>query len=210
MRIATGGINHESNTFSTIPTTWESFAGNNGLSEGEAIFERFAETNTIICGFMEGCSEYGYQLLPLIWTSATPSDAVLQEDYERLKSLLLEGLEELGKVDGVLLDLHGAMVAKETDDVEGDLLEAVRGLVGPVTPLVATLDLHTNMTEDMVRNADVLVGFDTYPHVDMYDRGREAAGILRSMLEGRPGRAWPFTSFPSSGPSRNRSPTSHP
>ena len=158
MRIATGGINHESNTFSTIPTTWESFADNNGLSEGQAIFERFAETNTITCGFMEGCSEYGYELLPLIWTSATPSDAVVQEDYERLKSLMLEGLHKLGKVDGVLLDLHGAMVAKETDDVEGDLLEAVRGLVGPDTPVVATLDLHTNMTERMVQNATALIG----------------------------------------------------
>ncbi len=183
MRIATGGINHESNTFSTIPTTWESFAGNNGLSEGEAIVERFSGTNTITCGFIEGCSEYGYELLPLIWASATPSDAVQQEAYERLKSRLLKRLEGLGKVDGVLLDLHGAMVAKETDDVEGDLLEAVRGVVGPNTPLVATLDLHTNMTQQMVRNADVLVGFDTYPHVDMFERGKEAAAILRSMLE---------------------------
>jgi microcystin degradation protein MlrC len=183
MRIATGGISHESNTFSTVPTTWESFAANNGLSEGEEIFERFADTNTVTCGFMEGCSEYGYELAPLIWTAATPSDAVQQKAYERLKSLFLERLEGLGKIDGALLDLHGAMVAKETEDVEGDLLEAVRGVVGPEVPVVATLDLHTNMTTRMVRNTDVLVGFDTYPHVDMYERGREAAAILRSILE---------------------------
>jgi microcystin degradation protein MlrC len=184
MRIAIGGIGHESNTFSVVPTTWESFSANNGLSRGEAIFERFADTNTIVSGFMDGCSELGYRQVPLIWTTTTPSGAVQQEAYERLKSLLLESLEKAGGVDGVLLDLHGAMVAAETDDVEGDLLEGVRKAMGAQVPLIATLDLHTNMTERMVELADVLVGFDTYPHVDMYDRGKEAVAILRSMIEG--------------------------
>ena len=105
--------------------------------------------------------------------------------YERLKALLLERLQATLPVDGVLLDLHGAMVTAERQDAEGDIIASVRNLVGLSTPIVATLDLHASITARMAEGADVLIGFDTYPHVDMGDRGVEALNLVAEMASGR-------------------------
>ena len=185
MRIATGGIRHESNTFSSVGTDWHSFATLDTVSVGEQIFERFAGTRTVTCGFMDESGRRGIELIPLIWARSTPSAAVSHEAYERLRRMLLDRLASHPHVDGVLLDLHGAMVTTELDDAEGDILSVVRGVVGADVPIVATLDLHTNMTARMVDAADVLVGFDTYPHVDMYERGIEAVEIMHRILRDR-------------------------
>ena len=182
MRFATGGIGHETNTFSRVPTTLESFE--RGTYEtGEEIFDAFAGTSTVTGGFIDGAEELGVELVPLLWTFAMPSATVEQPAYETLKRRFLERLEAALPVDGVLLDLHGAMATEAHEDAEGNLLAAVREVIGPL-PLVTTLDLHANITATMAAQADAIIGFDTYPHVDCYERGLEAVRLIRDTAAG--------------------------
>ena len=185
IKIATGCIGHETNTFSPVKTDLDSFQGKKsrtGLKIGNGIIDIFKGTKTITGGFINAAAKLDFELVPLIWTFATPSGAVAQSAYDYLKQLFIEKLTKAGKVDGVLLDLHGAMVTEDLEDAEGDLIAAVRDIVGDDVPIVSTLDLHANITDLMVEKADVLVGFDEYPHIDCYERGLEAAQIIISIL----------------------------
>ena len=183
MRIAVGCIGHETNTFSLVPTTIDSFK-NWRYYVGAAMFPAFQNTGTIMGGYMDAAKKLGMELVPLLWTFANPSGIVEQSAYDTLKSEFLDLLRGVGQIDGVLLDLHGAMAVKELEDGEGDLIEAVRASVGTL-PIVTTLDLHANIGPQMAENADVIIGYDTYPHVDMYDRGYEAAQLLHEIIEGK-------------------------
>ena len=183
MRIAVGCIGHETNTFTPVPTTIESFR-ESAFYTGEEIRETFSGTSSITGGFIEAAAELDMELVPLLWTFAVPSGRIEQSAYDELKAALLARLQAAGPVCGVLLDLHGAMVTADLEDAEGDLLAAVRHRVGPL-PIVATLDLHANITAAMATHADVLIGFDTYPHVDCRERGLEAARLIEAMVVGR-------------------------
>ena len=182
MRIATGCIGHETNTFSPIATNFDSFVQGT-YCVGDQVIAEFAGTSTITGGFLARAAELGMEIVPLLWTFATPSGTVKQAAYERLKADFLARLGEAGSLDGVLLDLHGAMVTEAHEDAEGDLLRAVREQVGDL-PVVVTLDLHANITMAMAEYADVIVGFDTYPHVDCYERGLEGAQIIADTVTG--------------------------
>ena len=125
--------------------------------------------------------------MPLLWTFAYPGGLIPNADYVVLRKEFLDRLAQArkdGPIDGVLLDLHGAMVVEGIDDGEGDLLQAVRGAVGSV-PIAVTLDFHANVTRTMVETATLLHGYKTYPHVDMDARGREAALRLADVAGGR-------------------------
>lgn len=177
MRIVTGTFSHETNTFSNIPTTMAEFA-KQSILHGEEIPRRFRGTNAIEAAFLDAAAEHGFELIWTVYGSAIPGGPVSREAYEYFSGHLCEGIQAAGKIDGVLLHLHGAMVTDALDDGEGHVLEAIRRLVGPTIPIVTTLDLHANMTPRMIRNCTALTGYDTYPHVDMYERAREAADIL--------------------------------
>lgn len=177
MRIVTGTFSHETNTFSNIPTTMEEFAKQRIL-HGEEIPRHFRGTNAIEAAFLDAAAEHGFELIWTVYGSAIPGGPVSREAYEYFSGHLLEGIQAAGKIDGVLLHLHGAMVTDDLDDGEGHVLEAIRRLVGPAIPIVTTLDLHANMTPRIIQNCTALTGYDTYPHVDMYERAREAADIL--------------------------------
>ena len=123
------------------------------------------------------------RLIQTVGMSAVPSGPVTGEVYDFALSHILEALKR-EKPDGVLLSLHGAMVADGHDDGEGDLLEAVRGIIGPDVPVAVSLDLHANVTEKMAKNADALVLFENYPHTDIYETGYTAAKIMEGMLDG--------------------------
>src|SRR5579871_4823566 len=112
MRIVTGGVLHETSTFAAGTTTVRDFEAGKGLLRGTAMFDRFRGANFCCGGFLEGAEAHGFELVPLLWTFATPSGLVERASYEALKSEFLTGLQrewERG-LDGVLLDLHGAMV----------------------------------------------------------------------------------------------------
>src|SRR3954453_15029732 len=187
MRIATGGISHETSTFAKVPTTRRDFETGLGLFRGGTVLEHFRGTNNCTGGFIDGASKHGFELVPLLWTFAYPSGLIPRADYTALKDEFLDRLMQArkeGSVDGILLDLHGAMVVEGIDDGDGDMIEAVRSVLGPKRPIVVTHDLHGNHTRRRVEAADAIVGFDTYPHVDMGERGREAADIIVRILKG--------------------------
>ena len=183
MRIAVGCIGHETNTFSPVATTIDNFK-NGSYHRGDEIIAAFRGTRTITGGFLDVAEQLNLQPVPLLWAFATPSGMVEQAAYQTLKAEFLTLLQNAGKLDGVLLDLHGAMVTEELEDAEGDLIQTVREIVGE-TWIVTTLDLHANITAQMSQSSDVIIGFDTYPHVDCYERGFEAGQLLFGMNQGK-------------------------
>lgn len=188
MRIATGGIIHETSTCVDTPTTMSQFEFDRGIIRGADMLERFRGTNVCTGGFIEGADKHGFELVPLLRASAFPNGLIVRADYDALLQELLDRLAEAertgGPVDGALLDLHGAMVVDGIDDGDGHVIEAFREYLGPDRPIVVTQDLHGNHTKARVAAADALVGFDTFPHVDMADRGVEAAEIIARAVRG--------------------------
>ena len=196
MRIACGGVQHETNTFATVPTTLADFIRDSGCGPdffgGEELRARFRDSGTVHGGFIAGAEQADFELLPLICVHAQPAGIVQDEAFNRILGLFLGRLKQVMPVDGVLLDLHGAMVTEAHSDAESAFITAVREVVGPQVPIVSTLDLHGNIGQRSAELADVLIGFDTYPHVDMYERGREAALLMARIVRGevRPTQAF--------------------
>jgi len=176
-------MSHETNTFSNVPTDRAQFEAHD-LRYGGEIIETYRGTGTCLGGMIEAAERCGAMLLPSVAAAASPAGLVTRDIYQHVKDRLLSDLAVAGRLDGVLLDLHGAMVVEGVDDGEGDLLRAVRATVGAV-PIAVTLDFHANLTRAMVETATLLHGYKTYPHVDMDARGREAAARLADVVAGR-------------------------
>ena len=189
LRIATGGIQHETNTFAVVPTTLTDFVRDSrcgpAFSGGEAIERLYRNTGTIHGGYYDAAEDDGsIELLPLLCARAQPSGVVENGAFEFLVGALLDRLEAALPVDGVALDLHGAMVTEVFEDAEGEIVARVRDLVGPEIPIAVTLDLHANVTSRFAELSDIVIGFDTYPHIDMRERGHEAVGLLALTIRG--------------------------
>ncbi len=186
IRIAVCGLWHETNTFANLPTTQDAFH----VLQGEEIVGTLRGTRTPIGGFLEWASAEGVTMLPAIFAWALPSGTVEAEVYQALATRVVEETAAL-RPDAVLMDLHGAMAAERCDDVEADLVRRLRGSLGSV-PIGAVLDFHANTSEAFTQAVDIVTGYDTYPHLDPYERGLETAGLLGRLLRGeiRPVRAW--------------------
>jgi microcystin degradation protein MlrC len=200
MRIVSGGVQHETNTFSKTPTTLADFVRDSNCGEtldgGDTIFDRFRGTGSIHGGYISGAEAGGFELVPLLCARAQPSGLVETECFDTMLKWFLERLELAKPFDGVLLDLHGAMVSEHHEDAEGAFIAAVRDVVGADMPLVVTLDLHANITAQMAELADVIIGFDTYPHVDMQERGHEAAELMARIVNGEVAPIQEFRQLP--------------
>ncbi len=186
MRFFTGGINHETNTFSPIPASIERFR-ETSYARGDELLAKTRGTRTVIGGFIDAADELGIELVPTIHSFAMPSDAVTRAAWDEQINDTLDDLEAAlagGPIDGLLLGLHGAMVIEGIDDGEGEYLRRVRELVGPDMPIVMELDLHANISPESVEMVDVMVGYDTYPHVDVYDRAVELTHLLARIVKG--------------------------
>ena len=183
MRVAIGGISHETNTFSSIQTDLTLFRRRT-LLRGQALLDGSRGVGNTLGGMVDAASTLGWELVPTIFASATPSGRVRRGTFETLASELVDGIRAAGRLDGVLLALHGAMVAEALDDTEGELLRRVREVVGPDTTIVAVLDFHANLTPAIAEHADVVIGYETYPHVDPYARGVEAVATLERVQRG--------------------------
>ena len=184
-------LSHETNTFSNVPTDRAQFEARD-LRYGGEILEVYRDTGTCLGGMIGAAERLGATLVPSIAASASPAGRVTRDIYEHVKHRMLADLERAGRLDGVLLDLHGAMVPEGIDDGEGDIIAAVRAVVGPGVPIAVTLDFHGNLGRDMIGKADLLHGYKTYPHVDMAERGAEATERLAQVVSGRikPTVAW--------------------
>jgi microcystin degradation protein MlrC len=183
VRFFIGMLAHETNTFSSIPTDRRQFEARD-LHYGGELLEAYRDTGTCLGGMIAAAAAHGITLAPSLAAAAAPAGRVTKEFYAEARDRLLADLHSAGRLDGVLLDLHGAMVVEGLDDGEGDLLRAVRASVGPL-PVAVTLDFHANVTPAMVEAATLLHGYKTYPHVDMDARGREAVERLRGVVAGR-------------------------
>jgi microcystin degradation protein MlrC len=182
MRIAIGTICQETSTFTPVPTTWENWGERWGYLRGEAIVDVFRGANTPEGGFIDGAEAHGFEIVPTIAVEAQPSGPTSREIFNKILKDLLDSLSAGAPFDGVLLYVHGAMVAEGIDDADGHILEAVRKRIGPEIPIVAQLDIHSNVSKRMVEMADVLIGRRTYPEVDMAERGRHCADVLMRIL----------------------------
>ncbi|MDA0722503.1 MAG: M81 family metallopeptidase, partial [Proteobacteria bacterium] len=177
-RVALAGFLHETNTFAPSAADMAAFVQGGGympMARGAALMMAGRGINLGIGGAVEHGEAAGWDMVPILWCGAIPSAHVSRDAYETITAEIVAGIANAGVLDGVFLDLHGAMVAEHEDDGEGALLARVRAVVGPDVPIVAALDLHGNITAKMVEAADALVGFRTYPHVDMADTGARAA-----------------------------------
>jgi microcystin degradation protein MlrC len=182
-RIVLGTFSHETNVLSNIKTDLSEFRKRH-LFHGDEIPPHFRGTKTAAGGLIDGCEKNGFEFVETVHASATPSGTITEEAYEYILGGILDGIKAAKPFDGVALHLHGAAVAEGHDDVEGDVLGEVRKLIGR-KPLVASFDLHANYTEKMVKEADILVGYDTYPHVDEYERAVESIDLLAKIMEGK-------------------------
>jgi microcystin degradation protein MlrC len=195
MRIAIAGFQHETNTFAPIEADYEAFRIAKSvppLVRGLEMLAAVRDKRLPSAGAISVFEAAGAELLPILWCFATPSAHVTEDAYERIAGEILQAIAAAGPLDGILLELHGAMVARHVDDGEGELLARVRSLVGPGVPISVPLDLHANVTHQMVDKADYLDLYRFYPHVDMAETGARAARTLVEMIRTgrRPARAF--------------------
>lgn len=183
--VLTGELAHETNTFVRGLTERSDFQEDREYL-GEDVPTQMAGTETSIGGIVDSAADTGIELLHTISARATPSGVVSEEAYSFYRSLILDELRDhIDEIDGVILALHGAMATEVAPDGEGPLLSAVRSIVGPDVPVVATLDLHANVTEEMVEVADALVAYEEYPHLDKAETGVKAFDILVKAMRGK-------------------------
>ncbi|HEU4793777.1 MAG TPA: M81 family metallopeptidase, partial [Nitrolancea sp.] len=183
MHLAIGAISHETNTFSKIPTTIESFEQHR-YAEGDAIIATYRDTETPIGGFIDGAEERGITLVPTLAAYALPSGIVAAGALRLLTDRLCDRLIAIrGQIDGLLLDLHGAMVSDVATSGDAYILQRVRDILGRDFPIGVVFDSHANLTPEMVNLPTILTGYDGDPHIDMHERGSEAVELLRTTIE---------------------------
>lgn len=183
MRVAIGGLMHESNTFAGSKTDRAAFESG-GLETGDGIARRWGDAHHEVGGFLEGARRFAFEPVPTLMGWATPAGPLTADTYSELIERLLDQLKAAGPVDAVLLALHGAMVVDGLDDADGFTLTRVRELIGPRRPLVVTLDYHANVSQRMVDASDAIVAYQTYPHIDQRERGIKAAAIASAAAAG--------------------------
>ena len=176
MRIAIGGFMHESNTFAKSATDLARFR-EGSLTYGPALVPVWREAHHEVGGFIAGAEKFDYDLVPIAMAWGTPSGPVTDEFFEHMTDALITGVR-MAEPDGVLIALHGAMVTPAHPDADAEVLRQLRAAVGPKLPIACTLDLHGNVSPQMAETADILVGYQTYPHIDQRARGLMAAELL--------------------------------
>lgn len=183
IRVAVGGIGHETSTFAPGRTGLNDFRARAFIA-GDRLVRHARSSDSAIGGIVDGLEMRGVEIAPLLFASAYPGPIVSRSAFSSLVSDITGRLREAvagGRLDGVILSLHGAMVAETADDAEGILLASIRQTIGENTPLVTVLDFHANISASMVQNANLLIGYDTYPHLDMRERGLEAVAHWETM-----------------------------
>jgi len=184
MRIGFGWILHETNTFSTVKTTVESFKKHH-YAEGAQVIHAWRGIKSYIGGLIDEAESLGIELAPTFTAVATPSGIITKECMETLRDTLVSDLQKLHEeqpLDGIALILHGAGTAEKYPDIEGEILRSVRTTFGANMPIGVVLDLHGNITETMMEHSDILIGVKEYPHVDCYDNSRLLLRHLHTMI----------------------------
>jgi microcystin degradation protein MlrC len=182
MRIAVAGFMHESNTFNPLRADRAAFAAQS-LIYGAALVEEWRDAHHEMGGFLAAAGSLGYEPVPLVMAWATPSGPVADAVFEEVTGRLVDDLRRL-KPDGLLLALHGAMVAESFPDADGEVLARLRQVLGPDFPIVVTLDLHGNISDRLAHSCTAAVAYRTNPHVDQRECGMRAASLLAATVRG--------------------------
>ncbi|WP_409341141.1 M81 family metallopeptidase [Paenibacillus sp. MBLB4367] len=180
-RIGVIGVIHETNSYAPGTTELDQFQFEWVLGK-EAYYARYRGARTSMGGAIDGAEKCGLELVPGFYTAAVPSGMVSAQTAEAIMQNMLDAIDS--RLDGLLVILHGAMVSETFMDVEGEVLKRIREKVGAGFPVAVTLDLHANISPLMVEKSDIIVGYDTYPHVDAYERAIEAVEIMAKQIRG--------------------------
>ena len=191
--IAVAGFQHETNTFAPIPTPFETFKEGGAwpaMKFGTEVIDTLSGLNLPMGGFLDEADDF--DIVPILWTFAEPGGYVTDDAFDRIAAMIVDGVTQAGDIDGVYLDLHGAMVTQSHEDGEAELLRRIRQVTRPALPIAVSLDLHGNMSRDFFDRASSVAIYRTYPHVDMADTGARARKLLREELaRGTPfAKAW--------------------
>lgn len=184
IRIATAGFQHESNTFSSVPADLDQFI-RAGILEGEAIRAEYATSQTTLAGFFAACAETpDVELVPLLFARLTPMGAITAEAITHIMDRAIAALRAQGPWDAILLPQHGAAVSVPFPDADGEFVRRVRELVGPDVPIGLALDMHGNISRQMVENADITTVYQTNPHIDAYEQALLCARLTLRLVRG--------------------------
>ena len=177
MRFALAGISHETNTFHSIKTEYKNFE-ESGMILKEKEIEKLYESPSTIGGFFQASRDYGFDLVPLMFATTGPLGTITSVTFEKLINEILDKMKNYGPFDGVLLDLHGAAVSEEFEDMDGEITRRVRNLIGPDIPFGINLDMHANVSKEMVKNTDITNIYQTTPHLDADETGYKCAELV--------------------------------
>jgi len=187
MKILMAGLQHETNTFSPIPATYEDFVKPDlwpKILLGTEMFQVLEGMNLPSTGFMTAAKQAGHELIPALWCSAEPSGTVQDSAFDQIFEILRQKIATTPDIDALYLDLHGAMVTESYDDAEGELLARIKKILGANIPIVVSLDFHANISPAMVELSDLICVYRTYPHVDMFETGERAYRYLETWFTG--------------------------
>jgi microcystin degradation protein MlrC len=188
-RVLTARFMHETNTFSRVSTDMAMIRRRDYHLENE-IPEAFRGTRSAFGATFEAADKFGWTLVHPVSANPNPSGIVTDDAFETIAGMILDAIETKGPIDGVLLHLHGAMVSESHEDAEGEFLARLRRRLGSEVPVVVTLDLHANVTQRMADNANALIAYRTYPHIDQHERAWQGAELLERAMQGE---IWPKT-----------------
>jgi microcystin degradation protein MlrC len=193
MRVGIVGLQHESNTFSPIPTGLDSFE----ITQGDAVIQAWRDSHHEVAGFLRGLQQEGLEPVPVMVALATPAGTITDEAFDAILGELNQRLDRAGPVQGLLVAAHGAAVSETRRDADGYWLGRLRDWAGPEVPVICTVDAHANVSQEMLDACQAIIGYRSNPHLDQFDRGTEAARLMARTLRGdvRPVHAGAFPPF---------------
>ncbi|MFW6174558.1 MAG: M81 family metallopeptidase [Chloroflexota bacterium] len=180
MRLAVLGMSHETNTFSPVPASYDAFA----VYRGDEIVAQYRDSHATIAGYLEAAETLGFEAVPLVFAVTGPIGTITKEAFDSISDEMIRLLRVEGPWDGVLLAEHGAAVSEEFPDADGEICRRVREAVGPDVPVGMSLDLHTNLSHEMIRHTTATVLYRSNPHLDPRPRAYECAEIIYRTIKG--------------------------
>ena len=179
-RVLIAEVKQETSTFNPMPTVYDEFR----IYSGNGIIEAYRDTRTELAGAFDVFDEHGdIEIVPTVAADCVSGGPIATQDLDRVLTEIQEAVRSQVNIDAAYICLHGAMAGADEDDPEGRLLEELRKILGDI-PLVASIDLHCVLTDRMVRHADILIPYHTYPHTDHYETGQRSARNLLRLLNG--------------------------
>jgi len=189
-RIAVAGFQHETNTFAPSLAVYSDFEEPDawpGLLLGDDVLRELSGLKVSLTGFTDAAmAKGGYEIVPVLWCAAEPCSHVTDDAFERIARQIVCRIHDAGELDGIYLELHGAMVTESFEDGEGELLRRIRQVTGHDLPIAVSFDLHANITPEIIKYASTINIFRTYPHIDLVETGEAAFRSLERLLTGEP------------------------